>query len=219
MKEFKNYRFQRNFSFCFQSCELSVFWLLLDFAETLALLQIFSTSVRSVSLLMLSSFPSFKMSQKSFPLLFALSVHVDAFTSLAWSTVFLFDLKQVIQDGCVTYKVGDLGGAAGLSWAWCNTTICGDARWPYKVFLVLERLWGSSNVGFTFFYWSTAPLRNMSRSWWCEFVCGGHLNFIVCEVCTAMQENLRGFCFTHFLFLWYFSSILNLKGWYLNLRF
>lgn len=58
------------------------------------LLQIFSTSVRSVSLLMLSSFPSFKISQKSFPLLFALSVHVDVFTSLGWSTVFFFDLNK-----------------------------------------------------------------------------------------------------------------------------
>ncbi len=34
------------------------------------------------------------MSQKSFPLLLALSVHVDAFTSLACSTVFLFDLNK-----------------------------------------------------------------------------------------------------------------------------
>lgn len=43
---------------------------------------------------MLSTFPSFKMSQKSFPLLFALSVHVDVFTSLGWSTVFFFDLNK-----------------------------------------------------------------------------------------------------------------------------
>ncbi len=168
---------------------------------------------------MLSSLPSFKMSQKSFPLLFALSVHVDAFTSLACSTVFLCVLnkssrmdvspiRSVIWEELLVWV--ELGATQPFvemldDHIGCSLSLKGCEE---VVMLVLLSFTGAQLL------WGTCPEVDDDN-----FSVEGHLNVIVCEVCTAMQVKLRGFGFTHFLFLWCFSAILNLRGWYLNLRF